>query len=221
MKDRQSWPLKMIVWLSLCLLIGCQLKHEPKVDAERIKRDLDSIKVLDQLYRKELQDLYRAKTFDSVRYHALFEKQQKIDATNLAYVEKVIQEYGKYPGKSLLGPSTGNVAFYVLQHAHDSIQTKYHPLILQAALDYELSKGLAARYYDRYLLNIGKEQKFGTQIITKEVKDSLTGEISLIHQLPPIKDTNSIDSLRLWNGLIPLEDYLKSFGLSRWNTEKK
>ena len=121
-----------------------------------------------------------------------------------------------YPGSSLVGHSTGKVAFYVLQHAPDSIQDKYYNLILEAATNKELNKNLVAMYTDRYLLAKGEKQIYGTQIIRKQILDSISGIAKDTAYLWPVADTISIDSLRLWNGLEPLESYLSNLGLSRW-----
>ncbi|MEK6480575.1 DUF6624 domain-containing protein [Catalinimonas sp. 4WD22] len=197
------------------LILSCQ--NEPKVNIQKIKFELDSIMVLDQKHRNELNSLYLEFGLESSEFQEVFVKQHLIDSMNVIYVESLIKKLGKYPGNSLLGHSTGKVAFFVLQHSSEEIQLKYLDLILEAAESNELDKGSAAMYHDRCLMYKGEPQIYGTQIRSREFLDSLIGENKREFYLHPIKDTVKIDSVRMWNGLIPLEEYLISFGLSRWN----
>ena len=206
-----------LILIPLFLFHSCQVASEAQLDSAKVKMELDSIKVLDQMYRGELNQLFKVQGGDSVKVKELMAKQEKIDSLNLIYIEDLIEKYGRYPGKSLVGPSTGDVAFYVLQHAPLEVQAKYVDLILEAGKKNELKKRAVAMYYDRYLIGINKPQKYGTQIGRREVTDSITGKTEVVNYLFPIQDTVKIDSLRLWNGISGLEDYLNSFGLSRWD----
>jgi len=201
----------------LFITIACNSK--PALDAEKIKVELDSIMVQDQLHRSELSALYTELGSESEEFQTVLEKQMVIDSSNLVYILDLINSYGKYPGKSLVGIKSGEVAFYILQHSPDSIQNKHLQTILNAAKEGELSKRLAAMFHDRYLLQNDQPQIYGSQIGTREVFDSFSGQIIREKFLHPIADTNKIDSLRLWNGLSPLEDYLNSYGISRWDND--
>lgn len=203
----------------VAILTSCQNNSFNEIDSTITKVELDSIMVLDQKYRQELNSVFSEFGYDSKEFQSLLKKQNSIDSTNLIYVENLIKKYGKYPGKTLVGQTTGEVAFFVLQHAHDSIQAKYFNLIMEASRNNELKKNSVALFHDRYLINQGKPQIYGSQIGTKEIVDSLTGASKQINYLFPIKDTTKIDSLRMWNGLLPLEDHLNSFGLTRWTKE--
>ena len=119
----------------------------PNLDL-RLKRRLDSIAVLDQKYRGE-------NTSEN------WEMQRLIDSSNMEFVEKYFIEKG-YPGKSIVGESTSLAAWYVLQHNPDKIPT-YLPLIKEAAQKGEISMRSAAMMEDRYLMNEGKPQIYGTQ----------------------------------------------------------
>jgi len=203
----------------LAILTSCQSNSFNEIDSTITKLELDSIMVLDQKYRQELNSVFSEYGYESEEFQSLLRKQNSIDSTNLIYVENLINRYGKYPGKTLVGQTSGEVAFLVLQHAHDSIQTKYFNLIMEASKNNELKKNSVALFHDRYLVNQGKPQIYGSQIGTKEIVDSLTGASTKINYLFPIRDTTKIDSVRMWNGLLPLEDYLNSFGLTRWTTK--
>ena len=203
---------------SIPILVILALGREPKpnINTEELARELDSIMVVDQKYRAEMQDVQQEYGWNSPEMSELWKKQNEIDQSNLKRVREIIDQVDGYPGKSLVGISSSKVTFYVLQHAPDSIQEQYYDLIITAAEENELDKNLAAMYQDRYLMHRGEPQIFGTQIRSEYETDPLTGERTERTFVWPIADTTNIDSLRTWNGLGPLEDYLNGFGISRW-----
>lgn len=141
---------------------------KPNLDLE-MKRRLDSIAVLDQKYRK----LMRAETpearavlgkemgLSEAEYSGdLWKMQSVIDSANLAYVETIFKTRG-YPGKSMVGEPTNTAAWYVLQHSN-KIGT-YLPLVKKAGEADEIPMKLVAMMEDRYLMDEGKPQVYGTQ----------------------------------------------------------
>lgn len=206
--------------LLVLITLGCQ--HQPetnKIDKERLSKELDSIMIEDQRYRSEMQNMQMTGGWNTSKMQELWQKQSEIDESNLSRIIEIIDQVGGYPGKSLVGYRTGRVTFYVLQHAPDSIQEQYYDFILQAATENELDKNLAAMYQDRYLMHRGEPQIFGSQIRVEQKMDSLSGKSIEKKYLWPIADTTNIDSLRMWNGLGPLEEYLKLYGISRWESD--
>jgi hypothetical protein len=189
---------------------------EKSIDTLKLKTELDSIFELDQKYRTQMSTVASEFGWDSKEYYTLWSKQDSIDRSNLDRVVEIIRDIDGYPGKSLVGYNASKTVFFVLQHAPDSIQEKYYPLIVDAAKNNELKKSLAAMYQDRFLMHSGKPQIFGTQVRTDYETDTVTGAITEKTYLWPIADTTRIDSLRLWNGLGNLEEYLSNFGISRW-----
>lgn len=195
-------------------MIGCELKTS--INTKKLAKELDSIMIVDQKYRANMQDVQQEYGWNSSEMSELLKKQSEIDESNLKRILEIIDLVDGYPGKSLVGISSSKVTFYVLQHAPDSIQEQYYELIINAAEENELDKRLAAMYKDRYLMHRGEPQIFGTQIRSEYEIDSLTGERTERTFVWPIADTTNIDSIRIWNGLGPLEEYLNSFGISRW-----
>lgn len=112
-----------------------------------LKKDLDSIMVLDQKYRAN-------PTPEN------WKKQVAIDSSNLEFIERVIAEHG-YPGKSLVGAATAEVAWYVIQHS--SKIDNYIGLIKTSAENNELPFRLYAMMLDRHLMRQNKPQLYGTQ----------------------------------------------------------
>lgn len=182
------------------------------VDYEQLTNELDSILILDQKYRYEMEEL----TWNTSEWSQLSIKQAKIDSSNVIRIVEIINQIDGYPGKSLVGKSASESAFYVLQHAPDSIQELFYEMIIDAANNSELDKRLAALYQDRYLMHKGEPQIFGTQVRMEFETDSLTGEQIEVTFVWPIADTVNIDSLRMSVGLGNLEEYLGNFGVSRW-----
>ena len=135
-----------------------------------LKLRLDSIAVLDQRYRalmqantpEALQELGEEMGLTKEEYTGDHRALQAvIDSSNIAFVENYFITNG-YPGKSVVGEESSLAAWYVLQHNPDKIAT-YLPLIKKAAADGEISMRSAAMMEDRYLMNEGKPQVYGTQ----------------------------------------------------------
>jgi len=140
-----------------------------------LKRQLDSIMVLDQKYRSDNPG-------------ANWGKQLVIDSSNTVFIEKVFKEHG-YPGKSLVGSSTSKVAWYVIQHSNKI--SDYLKLIKDAANNGELPKSNAAMMEDRFLMNNGEEQVYGTQGTTLNYNSD-----NPIHIIWPIKNVENVNQLR-------------------------
>lgn len=140
---------------------------------EKLKAQLDSIIKLDQAGRGAGDISWT--------------EQVLIDSTNTVFVEKIFKEYG-YPGKSLVGKETSNVAWLVIQHSNKI--GEYLPLIKEAGEKEELEFSAVAMMEDRYLMQQGKEQIYGTQGKTINMDSD---SISLIW---PIKDHESVNDRR-------------------------
>jgi hypothetical protein len=202
--------------IPLVIIVSFSCNQKQTINTGELAKVLDSIMVIDQKYRAQMQDVQQEYGWNSPEMDELWKKQNEIDQSNLKRILEIINTVEEYPGKSMVGISASKTTFYVLQHAPDSIQEQYYDLVIQAAEENELDKRLAAMYQDRYLMHRGEPQIFGTQIRSEYETDSLTGERIERTFVWPIADTTNIDSLRMWNGLRPLEDYLNSFGISRW-----
>jgi hypothetical protein len=217
MNKRAIAPIRFFGWLAVSAIwfFGCS--SDQKTDAVKLAFELDSIRAVDQKYRAEMRPVQEKYGWDSPEMSALWEKQSKIDQSNLNMVLQIIDRVGTYPGNSLVGDTVSSAAFFVLQHAPDSIQAKYYDLIMTAAREGELDKDLGALYQDRYLMHRGEPQIFGTQVRSEFRTDSITGDKITRMFVWPIADTTRIDSLRMTVGLGALEEYLNRFGVSRWS----
>lgn len=146
---------------------------------QALKRELDSIYVLDQKYRaymarlsnepKLTDSLMSALAVKSNLNNALWQYQNRIDSANLIRIELIIDRVG-YPGSSIVGKPTNEVAWYVIQHS-PKIQ-RYFPLIQRAAKANELPFPFVATMNDRLLTEQHKPQLYGTQAACYPLKDT-------------------------------------------------
>lgn len=168
-----------------------------------LKRQLDSIMVLDQKYREILSNMSDslkkdstanafATTSDKVEMK-IWEIQSHIDSSNLVFIENIFKQYG-YPGKSLVGQKTNEVAWYVIQHSPKIKQ--YFFVIKEAAKKKELPFKLVAMMEDRLLMEQGKEQIYGTQGTCRQIKN---GQKECF--IWPIKDPKNVNKRRKEAGL--------------------
>ena len=156
-----------------------------------LKKRLDSIAVLDQKYRKMMQD--GTENIDS-----LWRMQEVIDATNLKFVVDYFDTKG-YPGKSIVGEPTNTAAWYVIQHNPDQIE-KYLPMIKKAGEEGEIPFRLVAMMEDRYLMGQDKPQIYGTQGST------INGD----EFIWPIEDPENVNKRRVEAGYDQtIEEYAK------------
>ena len=132
-------------------------KESPKIiNTTLLKIELDSILVLDQKYRSEIEKVYEQYGKNSPEFKTILNRQNEIDSTNLVRITAIIEEIDQYPGVSLVGYSASKTAFFVLQHAPDSVQTQYYDLIVDAAKNNELKSRISS-YVPRPLFNVSRQ----------------------------------------------------------------
>ena len=96
--------------------------------------------------------------------------------------------------------------FLVIQHGSKALREKYFPLVKASAEKGEITLRAVAMMEDRMLMENGKKQKYGTQLISYN-----NGPL----QLHPIEDEANVNQRRAAMGMEPIEEYLKQFGLER------
>lgn len=204
--------------LSIFLLCALNAPAQQHIDTH-LKKQLDSILIVDQQYRGNVEailetndphikdSIAKALTISAsqvVPY--LMELQGNADSTNQLFIENVFKKYG-YPGKTLVGVPTNEVAYYVIQHS-DKIG-KYIDIIRQAGKKKELPFTLVAMMEDRYLMDNNKEQLYGTQ--GWRMPD---GKGNMENFIWPIKDPQHVNALRKRSGFkTTVEQYAASLGI--------
>lgn len=189
--------MKNLILAMLILMSGvasAQQKFNPV-----LKKQLDSVLVLDQKYREILTYLMDPNKKDSVLktlpvkpeiatgYY--WKLQMQADSTNLLFIENVFAKYG-YPGKTLVGEPTNEAGWYVIQHSPKINQ--YMPLMKTAAENKELPFRLYAMMLDRQLMYEGKEQIYGSQATSKPLRNGQ----NIGYYVWPVKDAATVNERR-------------------------
>ena len=130
---------------------------------------------------------------------------QRIDHENQVRVVSLLEKCG-WPQKAIVGEKGMQAVFLVIQHASKELREKYFPLIKASAEKGELTLRVVAMMEDRMLMEKGKKQKYGTQLISYN-----DGPL----RLHPIEDEANVNKRRAAMGMGTIEEYLKQFGLER------
>lgn len=168
-----------------------------------LQRELDSILVIDQKYRRYIAVTRNQRKADSLEkvlqlpkgqlFTYALTNMQRVDSSNLRRVEVIIQQHG-YPGKALVGSPANEAVWYVVQHS-DKIP-KYLPLIKMAAEQKQIPFWMYAQMLDRQLMDAGKEQVYGTQAAGYRVLNKITGQPEQVMFLWPVAAPTRADERR-------------------------
>jgi hypothetical protein len=187
-----------------------------------LKHELDSIYALDQKYRRLTAIKLDSTKTDSLSkvYHVdktdlhdhLWELQEIADSLGLIRIEAIIKQYG-YPGKTLVGESTNEAAFFVLQHS-DKID-QYLAVVKQAADKKELPFRLYAMMKDRSLMYNKQPQIWGSQAKGLSVHNPETGKYAWKFFIWPMNDPQDVNKRRKEAGFEEtIEEYAKRMGIN-------
>jgi hypothetical protein len=204
----------------LLLLIGVTLNAQPNVN-HSLKQELDSIFTSDQKYRQllwladaqgkgdSLAQVYQVAESELLNF--ISTQMQRVDASNLQRIEEIVRQYG-YPGQSMVGTPTNEAVFYVLQHSPKIGQ--YMPQIQQAAKKGELPFHLYAMMEDRFLMQAGKEQVYGSQVYGFKTTNAKNGHEEWQRFVWPIKDAQHVNARRKQAGFdMSVEENAKRLGV--------
>lgn len=188
----KSLPMKCLVLLFLVGSATKVLAQETVGEALRIEL-LEMAKRDQEVRERPLPPL------NSPDVHPLIEDMSKIDQANFRRLEEIINEFG-WPGRQLVGEEASTAAWLIFQHAHLEQQKRYLPALRSAVAKGEVRASNLAMTEDRILIGEGKNQLYGTQIVS-----SLDGK-PMLH---PVDDPANIDERRKAMGLPPIDEYLK------------
>jgi hypothetical protein len=213
--------MKRILITLLFISAAAFVKAQSKLNWS-LKHELDSIYVLDQMYRQILSVKLDSLKKDSVSKALNLKKgdffsqvnklQNETDSSNVKRIEAIIATYG-YPGRSLVDTPTNEAAFFVLQHS--TVIDKYLPLIEKAAKENELPFHLYAMMKDRSLMYNNKEQIWGTQAKGMNVINKETGKLRWTFFIWPIADPANVNKRRKKAGFPQtVEENAKRLGIT-------
>jgi hypothetical protein len=222
---KMSIVIQKIFSLVLLLSVIGFCKAQETIDVS-LKKELDGIYKSDQILREYID----TRTSDTRKLQILIEtgfskddlvngKLDKIvnnrDSINLIRVDEIIAKYG-YPGKSLVGEPTNEVAWSVIQHSKKI--ANYFQMIQEAGSSNELPFTKVAMMQDRIMMKEGKEQLYGTQISKQDRINEATAKKESWYCVWPIQNAASVNELRKEAGfLTTVEEYAKSMGVEYKN----
>ncbi|MEI6488412.1 MAG: DUF6624 domain-containing protein [Bacteroidota bacterium] len=205
--------MKLHLLIIALTLTSMELFGQSNID-KKLKKSLDSIMNIDQKYRYLAEAKAKGRKKRIARKYNVsitnFDKdlmrmQKRYDSTNLIFVENVFSTRG-YPGRNLVGDKTCMVAFFVIQHNIDKIGI-YLDLMKKAEAEKQLPTKCVPMMEDRYLMNQGKEQIYGTQIYIP--KGESKGFVY------PIQDPENVNKRRKEAGYKEtVEEYAKRFNIT-------
>lgn len=112
-----------------------------------------------------------------------------VDSTNLLRVAQIIRQYG-YPGKTLVGEPTNEVALLIIQHT--ARIPEFLPLIVWAVKQGEVPFRLYALMLDRKLMHEGRPQVYGSQGRSFRVPNAL-GQTETVNLIWPVENVASVN----------------------------
>lgn len=206
-------PLKTIplIFITCFLASNVIAQH-----TSQLKEKLDSIYRQDQKARLEIQhfladETYQKHVLDSANMmpdeylQQILVTQEQTDQSNLHFIDSVIRIHG-YPGKSLVGSPTNEVAWYIIQHSSD-IGAYFH-LVKSAGKKHELPYPLVCRMQDRLLLQKNRKQRYGTQSVCMS-----NGNGTLTCFISPLRNPEKVNTRRKKAGFDQtIEQYADEIG---------
>ena len=188
-------------YLFIILIASCSMK---KIQVEKQENKLinteknnceKTAEILDEVYKLD----------QNMRLNGKYNPQTDLD--NLSKIIKIIKECGMPTTKEVTKKQIFTI-WLVFQHADNESRKEYFPLLKEAEKNGDLKKKHIAIMQDRILMNEGKPQIYGSQII--ENRETKKWEIYNLEK------PEFVDKRRKKVGLGSLKEYVKE-----WNIEFK
>lgn len=135
----------------------------------------------------------------------------EIDEQNLEVIEQILEKCGM-PSQQSAGELGHSAIWLVIQHAGADKRKQYFPILLEAAQQGLLEKQDIALMQDRMLMDDGKPQLYGSQVL---INDDDT------YELYDLQDPETVDKRREEMGLGPLKEYLEYFNIESFPDPNK
>lgn len=133
-----------------------------------------------------------------------------IDEQNTLRATQIIDSFGRWPGRDVLGYSADLTLWLCIQHADQrpEVAVRYLPM-LKAAVDERRTDPMHYAYLvDRIRMHEGREQVYGTQTYRAKTDDGSTFFFVI-----PIEDVDHVDKRRAAMGMEPLAEYVESMNV--------
>jgi len=131
---------------------------------------------------------------------AMIEKMLAVDAANLPKIKQIVADHGGLPGAGQVGADGVTAAWLLVQHADTDprFQSEVLDGILPMVKSGEVSAHDFALLTDRVLVNAGKPQRYGSQLM------AINGQ----WQPKPMEAPEQVDQRRAELEQMPLADYM-------------
>lgn len=160
--------------------------------------------IYDQKYRSLFQDKFKINR--SKIYTVMLDN----DNSNVKKLDSLITLLNEWPSIKKHGDLISNISISVLFHSQSNIYfEKYKNQIYNLAKENNVNKELFASFVDKLQIDSKKKQIYGTQIYSPyKLNGELIGDF-----LYPVENEKELNIRRSELGLIPIESYLKKFGM--------
>jgi hypothetical protein len=166
--------------------------------------ELKIIRDNDQKYRLKADSIRKAGGTNSADFIKVSKEMALADSIDLEKVKRILDTKG-WPSYGEIGDLYSSL-FLVIQHADLKTQLKYLPMIQQAEQKNDVDPESVALLEDRIAIGQGKKQLYGSQV---EYDTN-----SHIYKVFPIEDEGHVNERRAQKGMIPLQNYLKQWGIN-------
>lgn len=171
---------------------------------------LDSIYIEDQKYRQQIDGIEKKYGWESTQMKDHWKIINEKDSINLVKVKSILDKYG-WLGADVVGEQGNSTLFLVIQHADQTTQEKYLPMMREAVKNGKAQGSDLALLEDRTALGQGKRQIYGSQI----GRDPETQ----LYYVSPLEDPDNVDKRRAEVGLGSLSDYV-SYWQIKWDVKQ-
>lgn len=171
---------------------------------------LDSIYMEDQMYRRQINDIEKKYGWESKEMKAHWKIISEKDSINLIKVKAILDTRG-WLGADIVGAQGNSTLFLVIQHADQTTQEKYLPMMREAVKNGKAQGRSLALLEDRVALGQGKRQIYGSQI-GRDPKTQL-------YYVSPLDDPDNVDKRRASVGLGPLAEYVSHWQI-KWDVKQ-
>ena len=161
---------------------------------------------MDQFVRNIITEVVGPKYgFHSKNYDSAKLTIAAIDSLNTITVTRIIRAHG-WLGRNEIGAMPNYKLSILMQHAAPDTLRKYLPIMREAFAKGNMSGRHIAMVEDRVKMYNGEKQIYGTQLRMNPETKALA--------LYPIEKEEEVNKRRASVGLMPIEEYLKEFGLT-------
>lgn len=177
-----------------------QTLPHPENDADKLLR----IGELDQAPRNAMSGMNLG-ALDASKRQALWsvvgDVIDPIDRANQKQVLELLPPEGWF-AISRYGREAARAAFFVVQHADQTLWRKFLPKIEEMVRSGEAEGPSYALMYDRLALSEGRPQRYGSQMACQDGR---------YVTMEPMEEIGKVDDRRIAIGLIPYSDYLRIY----------